>query len=175
MKESRFGRRLAAFKERHEALWELASFWLMGGVATVVDLGVFALCSYVLFRPLATDGVSWWLFDYSVENGGLAALLSFAASFAVSQTVNFFVQRKVTFAATNNVAASAVMYTVMVLGVYVFVMWLPTVIGAPVYAWLGAGAGAIAVKLICQFASFLIQFPINKWVIMRKRDKGDGR
>lgn len=150
-----------------QTLRQLIVFWLMGGIAGVIDLAVFAVCNYFVFTDLRDIDAQFWLFDYGVANGGLCALLAFAVSFAVSQTVNFFVQRKATFSATNNVAVSAALYAVTVLAVYVLILWLPTVIGAPVYALLGAGAGAIAIKLLMQFVSFLIQFPINKWVIMR--------
>lgn len=150
------------FQERHGTLVQMLKFWLLGGIATVVDLGVFALCNYWLFVGYKSTPVTWWLLDYRVENGGLCALLSFAISYAVSQTVNFFVQRKATFGATNNVALSAVLYLIMILGVYAFTLWLPTLILAPIEAWAGAALGDVLVKLICQFASFLIQFPLNK-------------
>lgn len=164
--------RISSFRAKHATLWQAASFWLLGSIASVVDIGVFALCNYLIFARLADVDAVWWLFDYSVQNGGLAALISFAVSFALSQTVNFFVQRRLTFAATNNMALSGILFAITVLAVYVFVMWLPTVIAAPIYLALGASWGALAVKLICQFASFLIQFPINKWVIMRVGGKG---
>ena len=156
------------WKGKTRTLWELVTFWLMGGVAGVIDLAVFAICNYWIFAGLRGVDARFWLFNYGVESGGLCALLAFAVSFAVSQTANFFIQRKATFGATNNVLVSAVEYAVMVVAVYILVLWLPTRIGAPIYNALGASLGAIAVKLISQFVSFLIQFPINKWVIMRR-------
>ncbi len=155
------------FRGKQQTLWQLLTFWLMGGIAGIIDLAVFAICNYWVFSNLRNRGVRFWLLDYGVENGGLCALLSFAVSFAVSQAANFFIQRKATFSATNSIAISATLYALTVVGVYILILWLPTVIGAPVYALLGASLGAIAIKLLMQFVSFLIQFPINKWVIMR--------
>lgn len=155
-------------KEKTQTLWELIMFFLMSGITTIVDLGVFALCNFLIFASLKNTPFSWWLLDYNVNNGGMCAFLSFAVSFAISQTVNFFLQRKATFSATNNVAKSAVMYAIMVIAVYCLCLWLPTIISAPIYALLGASLGAIVVKLLLQLVSALIQFPINKWVIMRK-------
>ena len=171
--------KLKAFSQRVKAkaqtLWELVMFFLMSGVTTIVDLGVFALCNFLIFVNLKNTPFSWWLLEYGPDNGGLCAFLSVAVSFAVSQTFNFFLQRKATFSATNNVAKSAVMYAVMVVAVYFLCLWLPSVIGAPIYALLGAGLGALVVKVLLQLVSALIQFPINKWVIMRKdANKGDG-
>lgn len=158
----------AAFKAKAQTLWEFIMFLLVGGVTSLVDLGVFSLCNYLIFSAYRGIPFRWWLLDYGPENGGLCAFLSFAVSFAVAQAVNFFLQRKATFGATNDVRKSAILYAVMVVGVYFFILWLPTLIGAPIYAWLGAGLGAIALKLLSQLLSALIQFPINKWVIMRK-------
>lgn len=155
------------FKGKAQTMWEIIVFYLMSGITTVVDLAAFALFNYLVFTAFRNVDFHWWLLDYSVANGGLCAMLSMACSFAVSQTVNFFLQRKVTFGASNNVLRSAVMYAVMVVSVFVLVLWLPTVLLEPMTAWLGAAAPMI-VKLITQFVSALIQFPINKWVIMKK-------
>lgn len=156
------------WKGKARTLWELFTFWLMGGVAGLIDLAVFAVCNYWVFAGLRGVDARFWLLDYGAENGGLCALLSFAVSFAVSQAANFFIQRKATFGATNNVLISALEYAAMVVAVYILILWLPTFIGAPIYRALGENLGAIAVKLVSQFVSFLIQFPINKWVIMRR-------
>jgi len=162
---------LERFKAKTGAWGQMLLFWLMGSVATVVDLAVFSLGNYVLFTGLKNIPVHWWLLDYSVSNGGLCALLSFGISFAVSQTVNFFVQRKTTFSASGNVLLSGILYAAVVLGTYVLVLWLPTVISEPVCSVLGQTLGAVAVKLLCQFASFLVQFPLNKFLVMRDWSK----
>ena len=148
---------LERFKAKTGAWGQMLLFWLMG--------------SYVLFTGLKNIPVHWWLLDYSVSKGGLCALLSFGISFAVSQTVNFFVQRKTTFSASGNVLLSGILYAVVVLGTYVLVLWLPTVISEPVCSVLGQTLGAVTVKLLCQFASFLVQFPLNKFLVMRDWSK----
>jgi len=143
-------------------------FMLMSCITTVVDLGSFALFNFWVFVPYREQVFSWWLIDYSIENGGLTAFLAFASSFAVSQTFNFFLQRKTTFKANNNVARSAAMYAVMVILVYFLQLYLPTLIRAPIVAALGMTLGDLLVKLINMTVSMLIQFPANKWLIMRR-------
>ncbi len=160
--------RFALWKQRHETLWQLVMFILMSGITTLVDLGTFALCNFWIFSSLADRSFSWWLIDYTVANGGLTAFLSFAVSFAVSQTFNFFLQRKTTFKANNNVGKSAVMYAVMVIFVYFLQLYIPTLIRAPIVAAMGTTLGDLLIKVINMVISMLIQFPINKWVIMRK-------
>ena len=156
-------------KAKNETLGQLVTYLLLGGITTAIDLAVFALCNYVIFKKYADESFNWWLIKYSPHNGGLCAFLSFAVSFAIAQTFNFFIQRKATFKATNNTALSGVMYAVMVLGTYVVVLWLPRVVGKFFYSAFGRKKGAIVLKMASQSLSAIIQFPINKWVIMRKR------
>ena len=160
--------RVKLWKERHETMWQFILYMLMGCLTTVVDFGSFALCNFWLFTAFRSQPFSWWLIDYPVENGGLTAFLSFACSFAISQTFNFILQRKTTFKANNNIAKSAVMYIIMIILVYFLQLYVPTLIRAPIVAALGATLGDILVKTINMTSCMLIQFPINKWLIMRK-------
>ena len=161
--------RFAKWKIKHVTLWQFILYMLMGCLTSVVDFGTFALLNFWILVRFRYQPFSWWLIDYSIKNGGLTAFLSFAISFAISQIFNFVLQRKTTFKANNNVAGSAVMYTIMILLVYVFQLYLPTLTRVPLVALLGVTLGDIMVKVINMTSSMLIQFPINKWVIMRKK------
>lgn len=147
--------------------FQFVKFMLLGLVGTVVEFIVFGLCNFLVFRKFASTAFSWFVFDYPVSSGGLCAFLAIAVSFACSQTANFIVQRRYTFKSSSAVASSAPMYAVMVCILYLYVLWLPSVIGNAVYGALGTVWGAYAVKIISQFTSALIQFPLNKFLIMR--------
>lgn len=155
------------WKTKHQTLWQFAMFTLMSSITTVVDFGSFALFNYWVFTPLKEQPFQWWIINYSIEDGGLGAFLAFGLSFAISQTFNFFLQRKTTFKANNNVLYSGIMYAVMVIGVYFLQLWVPSLIQAGIAAVIGATLGATVVKFINMTISMLIQFPMNKWVIMR--------
>lgn len=157
------------WKERHKGLWQFVMFMLMSGITTLVDLGTFALFNFWLLAPYRMQPFFWGPFRYSVENGGLTAFGAFAASFAISQTFNFFLQRKTTFKANNNPALSAILYAIMVVGVYFVQLYLPTLLRAPIAGMIGTTAGDLAMKLINMTLSMLIQFPMNKYVIMRNK------
>jgi putative flippase GtrA len=142
-------------------------FLLSSMVTTVVDIGAFSLFNYWIFSDLKTTDFQFWLFDYSVINGGLGAFLAFTLSFIISQTFNFFIQRKATFKATNNIIYSGIMYFLMVLIVLFFQIWIPTIVRQPVIALVGIRWGEFLIKNVNMTLSFLIQFPMNKWIIMR--------
>lgn len=159
--------KFADWKTKHQTLWQFVMFTLMSGITTVVDFSSFALFNYWVFVSYRSLPFSWWIIDYSVEDGGLCAFLAFALSFAISQTFNFFLQRKTTFKANNNVLYSAIMYALMVIVVYFVQLWVPSLIQAPIASLIGITLGGMAVKAINMMLSMLIQFPMNKWVIMR--------
>ncbi len=165
------GNQFQDWKAKHQTLWQFVMFTLMSCITTVVDFGSFALFNYLVFTSLKTLSFSWWIINYSVADGGLCAFLAFALSFAISQTFNFFLQRKTTFKANNNVLYSGIMYAVMVIGVYFLQLWIPSMILAGIAAAIGATLGATAVKFINMTISMVIQFPMNKWVIMRNNDE----
>lgn len=168
--EARKTNRFDRWKESHRGLWQFILFMLMSGITTLVDLGTFLLFNFWLLEPYRDQAFLWGPFRYSVESGGLTAFGAFAASFAISQTFNFFLQRKTTFKANNNVASSAVMYAVMVICVYALQLYLPTLLRAPLAVLVGAAVADIAMKLINMTVSMAIQFPMNKYVIMRNSE-----
>lgn len=164
------GNQFQVWKTQHQTLWQFLMFTLMSSITTVVDFGSFALFNYLVFASLKAQPFTWWIINYSIADGGLCAFLAFALSFAISQTFNFFLQRKTTFKANNNVLYSGIMYATMVIGVYFFQLWVPSVIQSGIATAIGATLGATVVKFINMTISMLIQFPINKWVIMRNND-----
>ena len=157
-----------AWKQQHETLWQFFMFMLMGCVTTIVDLGSFALFNFWIYVPFRDRSFSWWLIDYTVEKGGMTAFLSFASSSALSETVSFFVQRKTTFNANNNVAKSAVMYAVLIILVYFLQLYMPTLTRVPLVKLFGEATGDMLAKMFNSTMSMLIQFPVCKWVIMRR-------
>lgn len=147
--------------------WQFVKFLLLGLIATVVELGVFAICNYSVFKGFSNRPFSWFLFSYPISEGGLCSFLSLVVSFTAAQITNFIVQRKYTFKSTNNVVLSSIMYLVMVVACYIYILWLPSIISSLFYDLLGSDLGALAVKLISQFTCALIQFPLNKFLVMR--------
>ncbi|MBQ3552847.1 MAG: hypothetical protein IJA35_06885 [Clostridia bacterium] len=156
-----------SWKSKHAAFWQFITFALRSCITSVVEIAIFALCNFLIFIPYKYTPFSWWLIDYSVENGGLCAFWSFLISFGIAQAFNFVLQRKTTFKASNNIVMSGILYTVMVLALYALQLYIPTLIRAQVVAWIGETVGDLLLKCLMMFISMLIQFPLNKYVIMR--------
>lgn len=147
---------------------ELFTFLIVSSITSMVEFAVFAIGAYVLFVPFHSQSFEWWLISYPVHAGGFGTFLAFATSYIIAQIFNFIVQRKTTFRATNHVLQSAIMYAVMVLGIYLLQLILPPLILPVVINWVGFGVATFIVKSLMMTMAAVIQFPLNKWVIMRK-------
>lgn len=160
------------FREKHETLAQAILFMLLSLVATGVDFLVFNLLNGWLFVPLSDRAFSWWIVSYPVASGGLAAFLATVCAYFCSQVVNFFIHRKATFQATNNPVGSAVLYLIMI----VITWFVQILMGGVFLGWFAPAVGIFWAGNLSRFANnfltMLIQFPLNKFVIMRKR-KGE--
>jgi putative flippase GtrA len=154
-------------KAKNQTLGEALMFYFLSIFTSLVDYGTFALCNYLLFAGLAQREFHWWVLDYGPSNGGLCAFLSMLVSYVVAQIFAYWIQRSRNFKATNDLGRSAARYAVMIVFIFFFTLWLPTVIGGPLYQALGPEWGATVVKLLSQFTSAVLQFPINKFWVMK--------
>jgi len=142
-------------------------FILMSSITSVVEYATFALGAFVLFKTFQNVPFSWWLIDYPLESGGLGNFLSFATSYIIAQIFNFVLQRKTTFKANNHVVKSAILYTAMVVFIYLLQLILPPYMLDDFIGWFGYEVGSIVVKSLMMTMATLIQYPLNKWVIMK--------
>ncbi len=156
------------FKERHANAYEFIMFNLLSNIATITNFVILNLGNAVLFASLANRDFSFWIFDYSVENGGLGGFLSFLLSYACAQTVNFIVQRKLVFGANNKLGKSIPIYIVTILVVYFICLYIPTIVVAPLTNIVGNFWAVNIANIINIIVQVVINYPVMKFVIMRK-------
>jgi putative flippase GtrA len=159
------------FKTKNKGFWQFIKFTAFSLVTTVVELTTFSLFNYLIFTSLSSTEFKFWLFNYSVANGGMCAFLSFTLSFLIAQIFNFIIQRKVTFHATNHILYSAIMYGIMIFVIFVLQLWIPTLIRVPLSNLVGNDWADMIAKNMMMTLAFIIQFPMNKWVIMKDTKK----
>ncbi len=158
-----------SFKQKRPGAYQAIKYALMGLIASVVEIVSFSLFNYLIFVGLKAKTFSWFIFTYTPSNGGLCYFLSLALSFIAAQSVNFVVQRKITFHADNNTAKSAIMFWIMMLAVFVLQMWLPGILRESFASAMGENTAEIVIKIICMFLGFVITYPLNKYIIMKKK------
>ncbi len=160
---------LARLKGKHPVLYQFLSFAGVGGVVTVVDFALFALCRYLIFTAYLDTPFHFFIFDYPIEKGGLCAFLAFVISFPLAQVVSFLLQRHVTFKANNNAAASAVMFSCLIAFIFLVNMYLPVLTLGFLSRFLSPSLAGVVAKCINMTTSMLIEFPVDKYVIMRRK------
>jgi putative flippase GtrA len=164
----------ADLKIKHYSLYQLLQYTLLSCITAAIDYGVFILLNYWVFDSLKTVDFHWWILNYTVSGevgGGMAGFLATTGSYAIAQVANFFIQRKRTFHATNNALFSGIMYTVMVIAGWFIQIWLAGILMRVFGGWVGQNWGDILAKVANNFISFSIQYPLNKWVIMKHKDE----
>lgn len=161
--------KIAKFKKEHEAIFQLILFTLLSCVAAAVEVTTFMLINNVFLKSLNSEPFKWFIFNYDGGvAGGLGTMVAFLASTTLAQIVSFVLNRKKTFNANNNVVFSAIMYVIMVVVIIstqtyfgpIWVTYLDSLIG-------NSGISSLLGKFSWMFLTFLIIFPMNKYVIMR--------
>lgn len=183
------------FKEKHPGIAQFIVFFMISNGVTVLQMILMPFIKYLFeFTSLVTtnfqilpvghnlDGSVYYVFDYasgSIANGGgggLAYFLAVEITLLIAQSINFFLQRNVTFKSNTSVVMAAVWY---------FIAWVVISVGAaalqglyktPIYEFcmnlMGQGAGMMAADLITMFInciiSFWVFFPIMKIIFKQK-------
>lgn len=159
--------KIKEWKEKHPDLYEFILFNIMSNVATITNFCVLWIGNGILFKALADRNFSWFIFDYSKENGGMSGFLAFLLAYICSQIVNFIVQRKVVFGATCKISKVLPWYIATVTVAGIISIWLPPHVIAFVQPYVGSLAATLAnvVNIVIQV---VINYPMLKLVIMKK-------
>jgi putative flippase GtrA len=160
--------KIKTYLNEHEDIFQLVKFAIFSMVAFVVEYLSFTVL--VLCLKGINQSITWWIFNYNTQTGGLGALIAFLISTVLAQIVSFVINRKKTFNANNNVIFSAIMYAIMVCGIIILNTWL----GATLTRAFNKIIANVTIcqyigKLIGSFAAFVITFVMNKFVIMRRK------
>ena len=186
------------FKEKHPTLAQFVMFFIISNGVTVLQLvlmpvlrGLFdgTALVYTPFQVLpvgqAIDGSQHFIFNYPAGpitaegvGGGLAYFLAVQISLGVAQIINFFLQRNVTFKASNSIGKAAAWYLVAYIIITFAAGAAQGLYKAPIYssfiAWWGATgetAADIVTMIINAAISFWVFFPIFKLIFKSKPDE----
>lgn len=185
-----------AFSKKHPTIAQFLIFFLVSNGVTVLQMilmpvfkNLFELTSladtnFQIWRVgLNLDGSPYYIFNYGAGalskggGGGLAYFLAVEITMAIAQIINFFLQRNVTFKASNSVARAAMWYVIAYIIITIGAAALQGVYKAPVYDLfmnrmnLGSSGEVIAdviTMLINSAISFWVFFPIFKIIFKDK-------
>lgn len=160
--------KIKEFRDTHADMYEFIMFNILSNVATLVSFVVINLGNKVLFTNYADVDFEFWVFDYSVANGGLCMFLSFLLSYVLAQSVNFVVQRKVVFKSNSDFEKAVPIYIIMVVSMYFLCMYVQTIVVGPLMMIMDKTLAVNVSNIIVIIVQVVISYPMMKFVIMPK-------
>lgn len=159
---------IKAWKSKHPDLYEFILFNIMSNVATITNFVVLAITTNFVFKAFEGQSFQWFIFDYTLENGGLCGFLGFLTAYVAAQIVNFIVQRKVVFGANTNIIKTLPWYIATVVVAGILSIWLPPYVIRFVTPYIGSVAATYVANIVNIVLQVVINYPMMKFVIMKK-------
>ena len=165
---------MSNFTEKHAELWKFIKFSLVGASSTLVEMGVFYLLQYVVFKSILHDPLP----ENAVLNllkltQGKGYLYAYIISTTIGYAIAFVLNRKTTFKADSNVALSPTLYVLMVVFTIFATAYLGTqfqlIMANHGYQALGDAIG----KPLAAGIATVWTYPLNRFVIHRHKKTHD--
>lgn len=170
MKETNAVKKGGSFFEKHAEIWKFIKFTFAGASSSLIELGVFALLQYVVFKSLNDVPVmdSPILAFLGVEYKGY--MYSYFISTVVGYAIAFVMNRKITFKADANPLLSTVLYAIMVVCTIIFNTWFGAFLGTLIK---NSGRSNALIELLTKVVVMTVPtlwtYPLNRFVIHRKK------
>ncbi len=162
--------KFTAFINKHAEIWKFLKFTFTGASTSVLEMIVFAILQYGVFRSLnevpVTD--SPVLSFLGIEYKGY--MYSYFISAVIGYAAAYIMNRKLTFKADANPVLSTILYTIMVIGTIIFNTWFGAFLGTVIQ---NKGYDSVFIvmltKLVVMTVPTLWTYPLNRFVIHRKK------
>ena len=161
------------FTEKYAELWKFIKFSIVGFSSTIVELGVFYLLQYVVFKNTLTAPMPDNAFFKFVSFTGLADGMGYFYAYVISTTIGyiiaFILNRKTTFKADSNVLVSTILYIIIVIFTIGMTAWLGTQFQMFMAARGMQSLGDAIGKPIVAALATAWTYPLNRFVIHRHK------
>ena len=148
-----------AFMTRHGNIWQIVKFTLISLIAFLAEFASMYALQYGLEGVLGNEDFHWFIFHYAAgRNGafGTAGFIAMLVSKCIAEIISFTINRKNT-----------------VIALILFTTWLAGILGDAIGPAIGADLGNTISKMLGSLISWVVIFLMDKFVIMRKVDKGE--
>ena len=165
-----FKDKIIKFVNKHAEIWKFIKFTFTGASTSVLELAVFWVLQYVVFKslnevPVTDNAVLSFL---GIEYKGY--MYSYFISAVIGYATAYIMNRKLTFKADANPILSTVLYTIMVICTITFNTWFGSFLGTLIK---NSGHDSVFIvlltKLIVMTVPTLWTYPLNRFVIHRKK------
>ncbi len=158
------------FAGKYTEIWKFIKFAFTGASTSILELAVFWLLQYVIFRSLnevpVTDNAI--LSFLGIEYKGY--MYSYFISAVIGYAAAYIMNRKLTFKADANPVLSTILYAIMVLCTIAFNTWFGSFLGTLIK---NSGHDSVLIvlltKVVVMTVPTLWTYPLNRFVIHRKK------
>ena len=158
------------FTQKYAELWKFIKFTFAGVSSTIVEVGVFYILQYYVFNSLNTAPLpDNWVFHLLGLTQGKGYLYAYLISTTIGYAIAFIINRKITFKADSNKTVSIILYVIMVIFTILATAWLGTKISIWFVNQGWEKIGDIVTKPIVAAVPTLWTYPLNRFVIHRKK------
>ena len=162
---------MSKFTEKHAELWKFIKFSIVGASSTLVEMGVFYLLQYVVFKSILHDPLPEnAVLELLKLTQGKGYLYAYIISTTIGYAIAFVLNRKTTFKADSNVALSTTLYVLMVVFTIFATAYLGTqfqlIMANHGYQALGDAIG----KPLAAGIATVWTYPLNRFVIHRHKN-----
>lgn len=158
------------FVEKHKEVWKFIKFTFTGASTSVLEMGVYAILLYGVFKSLNTVPVenSPVLEFLGIEYKGY--LYSYLISAIIGYAVAYIMNRKLTFKSDANPLVSTILYAIMVAFTITFNTWFGSFLGTWITnnGWNNFWVDML-VKLVVMTLPTLWTYPLSRFVIHRRK------
>lgn len=162
--------KIKEFIKKHSEIWKFIKFTFTGASTSVLELAVYMLLLYVVFKPLnevrVTDNA---VFNFlGIEYKGY--LYSYAISAIIGYAAAYIMNRKLTFNADINAALSTFLYALMVGFTIAFNTWFGAFLGTWITnnGWNNALVEMIT-KTVVMTVPTIWTYPLSRFVIHKRK------
>lgn len=165
-----FKDKIIKFVNKHAEIWKFIKFTFTGASTSVLELAVFWVLQYVVFKslnevPVTDNAVLSFL---GIEYKGY--MYSYFISAVIGYAAAYIMNRKLTFKADANPVLSTVLYTIMVICTITFNTWFGSFLGTLIKNSEHDSVFIVLLtKLIVMTVPTLWTYPLNRFVIHRKK------
>ena len=165
-----FKDKIIKFVNKHAEIWKFIKFTFTGASTSVLELAVFWVLQYVVFKslnevPVTDNAVLSFL---GIEYKGY--MYSYFISAVIGYAAAYIMNRKLTFKADANPILSTVLYAIMVICTITFNTWFGSFLGTLIK---NSGHDSVFIvlltKLIVMTVPTLWTYPLTRFVIHRKK------
>lgn len=166
--------KINAFTKKYKELWKFIKFTFTGASTSVLEMAVFAVLQYIVFKslneiPVTDNAVLGFL---GIEYKGY--MWSYFISAVIGYTASYIMNRKLTFKSDANILLSTILYILMVVFTIAFNTWFGSFIGT----WIKNNGYdnffiVMLTKLVVMTLPTVWTYPLQRFVIHRRKKPED--